>query len=176
MFRKVSIILLAVFFIAAGAYHFISPETYRPLMPDYLPWHLGLIYLSGAAEVLGGIGISFPKWRHRAGWGLIALLVAVFPANIHMLVNHLPLGGKSVPDWAYWMRLPLQGVLIAWVYWACAKPSLSASQELRCRPFLIKRERLYHLKSREQAGCSLPPAPSPPGRSKGSARWTSNRR
>ena len=121
MIRKISIIVLAVFFIVAGANHFVSPQTYLPLMPDYLPWHLGLIYLSGAAEMLGGIGICIPKWRRLAGWGLIALLVAVFPANVHMLVNHVPLGGKVVPEWVYWVRLPLQAVLIAWVYRACAR-------------------------------------------------------
>ena len=121
MIRKISIIVLAVFFIVAGANHFVSPQTYLPLMPDYLPWHLGLIYLSGAAEMMGGIGICIPKWRRLAGWGLIALLVAVFPANVHMLVNHVPLGGKIVPEWVYWVRLPLQAVLIAWVYRACAR-------------------------------------------------------
>ena len=121
MLRKFSIILLAVFFTVAGANHFISPTTYLPLMPDYLPWHLGLIYLSGAAEMLGGIGIGFPKWRRLAGWGLIALLVAVFPANMHMLINHVPLAGKSVPEWIYWVRLPLQAVLIGWIYWSCVR-------------------------------------------------------
>ena len=121
MIRKISIIVLAVFFIVAGANHFVSPQTYLPLMPDYLPWHLGLIYLSGAAEMMGGIGICIPKWRRLAGWGLIALLVAVFPANVHMLVNHVPLGGKIMPEWVYWVRLPLQAVLIAWVYRACAR-------------------------------------------------------
>ncbi len=90
-------------------------------MPEYLPWHLGLIYLSGAAEVLGGIGIAFPKWRRRAGWGLIALLVAVFPANVHMLMAQVPLAGTSVPEWIHWLRLPLQAVLIGWVYWSAVR-------------------------------------------------------
>ena len=121
MFRKISIIVLAVFFTAAGANHFRSPETYLPLMPAYLPWHLGLIYLSGAAEMAGGIGIGFPKWRRLAGWGLIALLVAIFPANIHMLVNHVPLNGKPVPEWLLWARLPMQGVLIVWVWATCTR-------------------------------------------------------
>lgn len=121
MLRTISVIILAVFFTSAGVYHFTSPGTYLPLMPDYLPWHLGLIYLSGAAEMLGGIGMGFPKWRRLAGWGLIALLVAIFPANLHMLMNHVPLNGKQVPEWILWARLPLQGIWIAWVYWACVK-------------------------------------------------------
>ena len=121
MLRTLSISLLAVFFTVAGAYHFISPKTYLPLMPAYLPWHLGLIYLSGAAEMLGGIGIGLRKWRRLAGWGLIALLVAIFPANVHMLMAEVPLAGKSVPEWIYWLRLPLQAVLIGWVYWSAVR-------------------------------------------------------
>jgi uncharacterized membrane protein len=121
MIGKVSIILLAVFFTIAGAYHFISPETYRPLMPEYLPWPMALIYLSGAAEMIGGIGICFPKWRWLAGWWLIAVLVAVFPANIHMLTHRVPLGGNEVPLWIFWARLPLQAVMIVWVYYNCIR-------------------------------------------------------
>lgn len=121
MITKISITILAVFFTVAGAYHFISPETYLPLMPDWLPWHLPLIYLSGAAEMIGGIGICFQISRRLAGWWLIAVLIAVFPANLHMLMSHVPLGGKSVAPWIYWVRLPLQGLLIAWVYVACVR-------------------------------------------------------
>ena len=121
MVRKISLIILALSFTLAGAYHFISPASYLPLMPNYLPWHLELIYLSGAAEMLGGIGICFPKSRRLAGWWLIALLVAVFPANLHMLMNHEPLGGMNVPEWILWARLPLQVVLIGWVYGCCVK-------------------------------------------------------
>ena len=121
MIAKISLIVLAVFFTVAGAAHFISPATYLPLMPDYLPWHLPLIYISGAAEMAGGIGICFPKWRRRAGWGLIALLVAVFPSNIHMLMNHVPLAGQPVAEWVFWLRLPLQGVMITWVYVTCVR-------------------------------------------------------
>lgn len=116
MIRKISIVVLAPFFIVAGANHFISPETYLPMMPAILPWHLALVYLSGAAEMAGGIGICFQKWRKAAGWGLIALLAAVFPANIYMLTNHVPLNGKQVAEWILWARLPMQGVLIAWVF------------------------------------------------------------
>lgn len=121
MLQKISIGILAVFFTVAGAAHFISPEIYLPMMPDYLPWHLALIYASGVAEMSGGIGICFPKWRRLAGWGLIALLVAVFPANVQMLTHDVPLNGKSIPEWILWARLPLQAVLIAWVYVSCVR-------------------------------------------------------
>ncbi len=125
MFRKISIVILAAFFTAAGAYHLISPETYLPAMPGYLPWPLALIYLSGAAEMLGGIGICFTNWRRPAGWVLIALLVAVFPANVHMLTADVPINGRPVPEWIYWARLPLQGVLIGWVYGSCVRSKVA---------------------------------------------------
>lgn len=116
---KISRILLAVFFIIAGANHFISPDVYLPLMPECLPWPTALIYLSGAAEMAGGIGMGFPKWRWLAGWWLTAVLVAVFPANIQMLTHHVPINGHTLPLWVLWIRLPLQAVLAAWVYLAC---------------------------------------------------------
>ena len=107
--------LLAVFFVAAGANHFRSPGTYLPLMPEYLPWHLGLIESSGIAEILGGLGAMIPRSRRLAGWGLMALLVAIFPANLHAALH----GYLNVASWILWWRLPLQVVLIAWVYWTC---------------------------------------------------------
>lgn len=117
--QKISIALIATFFVIAGVAHFASPTTFSPLVPDYLPWHLLLVYISGLAEIAGGTGICFKRTRRLAGWVLIALLVAVFPANIHMLVNDVPLNGKQVPEWIYWIRLPLQGVLMAWIYACC---------------------------------------------------------
>jgi uncharacterized membrane protein len=126
MLWKISCFLLAAFFTVAGANHFISPDTYLPLMPSYLPWPLALIYLSGVAEIAGGIGVLIPQWRRLAGWGLIALLVAVFPANIHMLVNNVPLGGQQLPPWVLWARLPLQLVMIAWVYFSTIRSQKTA--------------------------------------------------
>ena len=84
-------------------------------MPPYLPWHLLLVYLSGFFEIVLGILLLLPKVKHMAAWGLIALLVAVFPANIHMAVNH-----DLFPEYGaitLWLRLPLQLVLIALCYW-----------------------------------------------------------
>jgi len=89
--------------------HFLSPK----------PWPLPLVYVSGFFELLGGVGLAVPRMRRAAGWGLIALLVAVFPANVDMLMN----AGQfpAIPVWALVARLPLQGVLIAWVWWAAVK-------------------------------------------------------
>ena len=108
---------MVVFFVAAGANHFLSPTFYLELMPPYLPWHLGLIYVSGIAEIVLGVAVVNPRMRKAAGWGLIALLVAVFPANIYAALH----GFHSVPTWILWARLPLQFVLIAVVYWCFLK-------------------------------------------------------
>lgn len=118
---KISVAILALFFTVAGANHFISPGTYLPLMPEYLPWHLPLVYLSGVAEMIGGIGLCLRISRRLAGWWLIAVLIAIFPSNLHMLMNDVPIHGKSVPLWIYWVRLPLQCLLIAWVYVSCVR-------------------------------------------------------
>ena len=117
--RRFSIGALSLLFIVAGVNHFVSPGVYLKIMPDYLPWPLALVYVSGFFEVLGGVGLAVPRLRRAAGWGLIALLVAVFPANVDMLMNadQFP----AIPVWTLVVRLPLQGVLIAWVWWAAVK-------------------------------------------------------
>jgi uncharacterized membrane protein len=117
----ISLALISLLFIAAGINHFVSPGVYLKIMPEYLPWPLPLVYLSGFVEVVGGVGVAVPRLRRAAGWGLIALLIAVFPANIHMAVH----AGQfpNIPNWALIVRLPLQGLLIAWVWWAAVKRS-----------------------------------------------------
>jgi uncharacterized membrane protein len=107
--------LLGLLFIAAGANHFRDPSFYVRMMPPYLPWHRGLVLVSGACEiVLGGL-LLVPRYSHYAAWGLIALLIAVFPANLYMAMN--PDLYPRISPAALWVRLPLQGVLIAWAYW-----------------------------------------------------------
>jgi uncharacterized membrane protein len=107
--------LLAIFFVLAGFNHFFNTAFYLRIMPTYLPWHLPLVYLSGLVEIILGILLLIPKFTQLAACGLIALLVAVFPANIHMVVNHDLFPEYSIA--ALWVRLPLQVVLIGWVYW-----------------------------------------------------------
>ena len=107
--------LICVFFLLAGINHFINPDFYLKIMPPYLPWHLFLVYLSGFFEIALGGMILVPALTRVAAWGLIALLIAVFPANIHMALNpHLY---PDISPIALWLRLPLQGVLLAWAYW-----------------------------------------------------------
>lgn len=116
-FRAVARWVLGILMVAAGANHFVSTMTYVGMMPEALPAPFALVYISGVAEMAGGLGLLLPRTRTVASYGLIALFVAVFPANLNMAINHLPLGTTSVPAWALWARLPLQLVLIAWAWW-----------------------------------------------------------
>lgn len=113
--KTVSRFLFGGLFIAAGINHFVNPDFYLNIMPPYLPWHTLLVYISGVAEVGLGALLLFKRWQVPAGWGLIALLIAVFPANLHMALHH-ELYPRIAPA-LLWLRLPLQGVLIAWAYW-----------------------------------------------------------
>jgi uncharacterized membrane protein len=115
MARFISGWLLAAFFILAGANHFIHPTIYLPMMPPWLPSHSALIAISGGAEIVGGLAILAPATRVFGGWWLIALLVAIFPANVQMALDGHP--AWKVAPWILWARLPMQGVLIWWVYW-----------------------------------------------------------
>lgn len=113
--KTLSLWLIAAIFVGAGVLHFVRPRPFVAIVPPFLPNALALVYLSGAAEILGGLGVLAPAFRVWAGWGLIALLVAVFPANIYMALAPAKFG--IAPVWL-WLRLPLQFVLIAWVWWA----------------------------------------------------------
>ncbi len=110
--------LLGVLFIAAGVNHFVKPAVYERIMPPYLPWPYELVLLSGVAEIALGALVLFPRFAFAARWGLIALLVAVFPANVHMAL-HTELY-PDLPPAALWGRLPLQFMLIWWV-WAVTR-------------------------------------------------------
>ncbi|MDQ2833350.1 MAG: DoxX family protein [Acidobacteriota bacterium] len=118
--------LFAVLFLVAGALHFLFSRLYLKIMPPLLPAPLILIYLSGAAEIAGGAGLLIPATRRAAAWGLVALLIAVLPANIYMAVAHVPMPGIMGQSWAQWLRIPLQLPLIYWA-WLYTRPSFSAS-------------------------------------------------
>ena len=106
---------LAIFFILAGLNHFLYTDFYVRIMPPYLPWHRFLVYFSGALEIVLAVGLLIPRLTSLSAWGLIALLIAVFPANIHMTLypDQFPEFNPAM----LWLRLPLQFVLIAWAYW-----------------------------------------------------------
>ena len=109
-------VLFAAFFIFGGFNHFRDPEFYLEMMPPWIPWHLGLVYVTGVTEIVLGTLFLIPRFTRPAAWGLMALLVLIFPANLHMAL-HPELFPEFGPV-ALWIRLPLQGVLIviAWAY------------------------------------------------------------
>ena len=107
---------LSIFFMLAGANHFYHKEWYLRIMPDYLPWHLPLVYLSGAGEMALGAGMLLPRTRSRSGWGMAALLLAIFPANVQMALH--PERFPQFKPLVLWLRLPLQFLLIALALWA----------------------------------------------------------
>ena len=109
--------LLAFLMVFAGVMHFVRPKGFVRIVPRFLPAPLTYTSMSGVAEILLGVGLVIPATQRWAAWGLIALYVAVFPANINMAVNHIGFGRDPGPLWLLWLRLPLQLVLIAWAYW-----------------------------------------------------------
>jgi len=115
--------LAALFFVVAGMNHFVHPELYLGMIPPGLPWPEALNYISGAAEILGGLGLLMVRWRRLAGWGLIALLLAVFPANIYVAIKG-SMPGLDVSPLALWLRLPFQFVFMAWVWWVSLRAEI----------------------------------------------------
>ena len=114
--RTISLWLIGVLFIIAGANHFLTPSVYMSMMPPWLPAHMALIQVSGIAEIAGGIGILLPSTRRAAAIGLLALLIAIFPANLHVALHGWP--GTDVPRWILWLRLPFQPLFMLWVTFA----------------------------------------------------------
>ncbi|MBL8034800.1 MAG: DoxX-like family protein [Leptospiraceae bacterium] len=113
--KVISLYAMAVFFAGAGIAHFIITKFFLRIMPPYIPWHKPIVYLSGLAEIGLAVLLLIPAYSVWAAWGIIALLVAVFPANLY----HFTSGGAGmrIPKWALFMRLPLQILLIAWAWW-----------------------------------------------------------
>jgi uncharacterized membrane protein len=110
---------LAAFFTFAGTMHFVIPRSYEAIVPPSLPRHREAVIASGLAEIAGGLAVIPPGGRRFARWWLLALLVAVFPANVHMAVNPEQVRGLDldrVPRWALWARLPLQPLMMVWVW------------------------------------------------------------
>ena len=108
-------------YVLAGVLHFVVPGLYVQIVPPVLPAPLALVYLSGLAEVAVGVGVLVPRTRPYAAWATIALLVAIFPANVYMAVSPVVIegipGGGDPSALVRWGRLPFQGVLVLWAYW-----------------------------------------------------------
>ena len=120
--------VFAVCMIVAGISHFVAPYPYVKIVPPQLPYPEAIVYVSGFFEILGGIGLLVPFVSQAAAWGLVLLLIAVYPANINMAVNNIHIDNVPDGNWFQAIRLPFQFVLIAWAYWFTKpdKPSESA--------------------------------------------------
>jgi uncharacterized membrane protein len=115
--KRALLYLMAAFYLFAGVMHFLVPRFYVEIMPRALPWPLFLVYLSGACEIALGLLVLAPRTRRLAAWGIILLLVAVFPANVNMAANRIVPAGLPLSPLGLWLRLPFQAVFIAWAYW-----------------------------------------------------------
>lgn len=116
MHNRRNIFLLSAIFVFAGVLHLVVPDRYVGIMPAWIPLQLEMVYVSGVAEILGGIGLLIPFVRKAAAIGLIVLLVVVFPANIQMLSNATRDGSSMLHIALLWLRLPLQPLMIVWIY------------------------------------------------------------
>lgn len=112
--RKLSLFGISVFFIYFGIDHLINPEFYLSIMPPMFPLHLEAVYLSGLFEILGGVGVLIARTRSIAGWGLLVLLIAVYPANIYMALT--PEAFPDIPLFVLYFRLALQFLFFYWAY------------------------------------------------------------
>ena len=110
--------MLGAVFVLAGINHFRNPAAFIRIVPPVFPAPAALVAISGAAELLGGLGLVIGFTRRWAAWGLIVLLIVVFPANIYMLTHNIPLGHTRYPRLLLWLRLPVQALLIGWVWWS----------------------------------------------------------
>ncbi len=113
--KEITLYIMAVLYILAGANHFLNPKFYLHIIPPYIPWHKAMNYISGAIEIVLGILLLYPPYSTLAAWGIILLLIAVFPANVYHLTSSHP--KKGIPKWVLYLRLPFQGVFILWAWW-----------------------------------------------------------
>ena len=114
IWRKLVLLGLAGFFINVGVDHFINPEFYLAIMPPSFPLHAEAVYISGFFEILGGVCLLVPRLRKIAGWGLVALLICVYPANIYMALT--PEAFPEIPLSLLYFRLALQFLFFYWAY------------------------------------------------------------
>ena len=115
-------ILLAVLMVLAGSSHFFADGVYLKIYPPLLPYPATMVYFTGVAEILGGIGLLIPRVSQAAAWGFVLLFIAVYPANINMAVNHIQIDNIPDGNWFQTIRLPFQFVLIAWAWWFTRSP------------------------------------------------------
>jgi uncharacterized membrane protein len=118
-------VILGGFFLLAGLLHFVKPRPYESIMPEALPAHRELVYLSGLAEMAGGAGVLSDRTLRPAGWWLLATMLAVFPANVNMAVEAERF--QDVPEPLLWARLPLQAAILYWIWRVALRPTSAAT-------------------------------------------------
>ena len=124
LWRKLSLLAFSAFFVNIGIDHFVNPEFYLTIMPPMMPLHLEAVYISGFFEILGGLGLLISRFRKISGWGLLALLIAVYPANIYMAIT--PEAFPDIPIYALYLRLALQFLFFLWAY-SLTRPAFNPS-------------------------------------------------
>ncbi len=112
---------IAAIFIVAGLLHLVIPGPYEGIMPPWLPYPRELVLLSGVFQIAGGVGVLHPRTRRAAGWGLILLLLAVWPANLQMLLDARASGASATTQALLALRIPLQIPLIWWIWRSCVR-------------------------------------------------------
>jgi uncharacterized membrane protein len=127
--KRISRWLCGFLYIGAGLNHFANTSFYVGIMPPYLPWHMGLVIASGIAEIILGAMLLVARLHVFAAWGLVALLIAVFPANLQMALH--PELYPWAPPVGLWLRLPIQGLLILWAVWYTRPDSSSMPKPTR---------------------------------------------
>jgi uncharacterized membrane protein len=120
--KRIALLVLAAFYVAAGVNHFANPDFYVRIMPPYIPFHLELVHLTGVLEILAGAGVLVARTRRLAGYGIVAMLIAFLPVHVYMAMHPERFAHMASP-WALYARLPLQAVLIAWADWATREDS-----------------------------------------------------
>lgn len=129
--KTASLYFMGIAYILAGLFHFLVPEMYLKFMPPYLPWHQELVFISGLIEIALGALLFVPQYRKLAAWGIIALLVAVFPANVYLAqTNGEAIGISALAAWA---RLPIQALLILWAWWH-TRDDKAAPKNVKAKP------------------------------------------
>ena len=121
IFKLFTILLMSIFYVRIGVHHFLDPEYFLNIMPPFLPYHLELVYISGFFEILLGLILIFPKYRFYASWGLIILLIVVFPANIYLAQSEIAQQGLNVSKEVAIWRLPFQALFFGLAYWHSKK-------------------------------------------------------
>lgn len=111
-------IAMALALLLVGIDHWLTPERYLAMMPDYVPLHRPLVLFTGACEIAGALGLLLPATRRLAGWALALYFLCVFPANLHNALQGLDVAGLPQAGWYYWVRLPFQPLIIAWALYA----------------------------------------------------------